>query len=210
MVETSERVAIVKVRIPLVVVLGLAVVVNGLTGCTSRDGGTPTPATTSASTDPTSDAGHTTAPAVPHPLDASKATTTPCSALTAADVTGLNIVNGSGQAGSQLQAPSCSWAGDSGGTVSIAWETANTNGLSDLYAKSSTIAYWQPTTVSGYPAAYGDAISDGRRQGNCVINTAVSNQLYFVAQFDTPQNASQSCTLAEQAAADVIKNLGGS
>lgn len=194
---------------PVKFVLGLAVVGAALAGCTSGVGGTATP-TTSSSTAPTTSADNAKAPAVSHPLDASKMISTPCSALTAADITGLNIVNGSGQVGSQPQAPSCSWAGNAGGTVTIGWEMANTNGLSDLYAKSSTIAYWKPTTVSGYPAAFGDALSDGRPQGDCVLNTAVSDKLYFIAQFVTPQNASQSCTLAEQAATDVIKNLGGS
>jgi hypothetical protein len=82
--------------------------------------------------------------------------------------------------------------------------------LSDLYAKSDTIAYWQPTTVTGYPAAYGDVISDGRTQGDCVINVAVNDHLYFDSEFTNPLNASQSCALAKRAAADVIRNLGGS
>jgi hypothetical protein len=133
----------------------------------------------------------------------------PCTALTAADVAGLNITNAINKPVSDANGSSCTWAGGSGGIVSIGWDTTNSHGLSDLYAKSSTMAYWNPTTVSGYPAAYGDAVSDGRSQGDCVINTAVSDQLYFIAQVDTPLNPSQSCTLASQAAADVIKNLGG-
>jgi hypothetical protein len=130
----------------------------------------------------------------------------PCTALKPSDVSALRIVNALNQA----NAHGCNWTGDSGGSVGIDWETANTNGLSDLYTKATTMAYWQPTTVSGYPAAYGDSISDGRSQGDCVLNTAVSNNLYFFVEFNNPLNASQSCTLAAQAAGDVIKNLGGS
>jgi hypothetical protein len=126
-------------------------------------------------------------------------------------VSALNITNAISQTGGGATDPAgCTWTGRSGGSVSVDWETAVTNGLADLYAKSSTIAYWQPTTVAGYPAAYGDAISDGRSQGDCVISTGVSDKLYFFTEFDNPLNATQSCTLAAQAATAVIKNLGGS
>lgn len=196
-------------RTPYVAIAGVLVAAAVLAGCTSGNSGTPTPATDSATTDPTSSA-VAAAPPVAHPLDASKVIGQPCTALAAADLTGLNIVNAISKSRSGANGSQCSWAGDSGGSLSIGWETADTNGLSDLYAKSSTIAYWQPTTVAGYPAAYGDAISDQRSQGVCVIDTAVSDRLYFDAQFNNPLNPSQSCTLAAQAAADVIKNLGGS
>lgn len=211
MVTTGERVAGVRGRVSLVVLLGLALATSSLAGCASNTGGTATPATTTSQNPPVSSThGPAKAPAVSYPLDATKMMSQPCTALTSTDTSGLNIVNASSKPDSDSNGSQCSWAGDSGGTVSVGWVTTNMNGLSDLYAKSSTMAYWQPTTVSGYPAAFGDALSDGRAQGDCVLNTAVSDKLYFIAQFDTPQNASQSCTLAEQAATDVIKNLGGS
>ncbi len=198
-----------KIRTPPAAMVGALLAVAVLTGCTSGNSGTPTPATGSATTGPTSSA-VAAAPPVAHPLDASKVLGQPCTALTASDLTGLNIVNAISKPKSDANGSQCSWAGDSGGSLSIGWETADTNGLSDVYAKSSTIAYWQPTTVAGYPAAYGDALSDQRSQGVCVIDTAVSDKLYFDAQFNNPLNPGQSCTLAAQAAADVIKNLGGS
>lgn len=214
MEPASERHAIVTMRIsPIKLALGLAVVSAALAGCTSGASGSPTPAPTNSHTpagDPSTSSSVATAPPVTHPLDASKMIGQPCTSLIAADLTGLSIVNAISKPESDANGSQCSWTGDSGGSVSIGWETANTNGLSDMYAKSSTIAYWQPTTVAGYPAAYGDALSDQRSQGVCVIDTAVSNKLDFVAQFDNPLKAAQSCTLAAQAAADVIKNLGGS
>jgi hypothetical protein len=204
----------VTLRIPsTAIVLGLALVSVSLAGCTSGTSGAPTAAPTSSGTSasaPSTGNGAGGAPRVAHPLDASKLITQPCVALTAADVTGLNIVNAISKPVSDANGSQCTWSGDSGGGVSIGWVTTNTNGLADLYSKSSTIAYWQPTTVAGYPAAYGDALSDGRSQGDCVINTAVSDKLYFGAQFDNPLNPGKSCALAAQAATDVIKNLGGS
>lgn len=136
-------------------------------------------------------------------------TAQPCTALAAADLVGLNIVNAINKPESDGNGPQCSWSGDSGGGVAVGWDTTD-SGLANLYAKSSTIAYWKPTTVAGYPAVFGDAISDGRSQGDCVINTAVSDKVYFITQFTNPLNPTQSCTLAAQAAADVVKNLGGS
>jgi hypothetical protein len=134
----------------------------------------------------------------------------PCTSLTTANAQSLHIVNPTSQSVAVAGAPAgCTWSGDGGGSIGIAWQTANPHGLSDLYARSSTIAYWQPITVTGYPAAYGDTISDGRSQGNCVLDTAVSNQLYFISQFDNPLNPGQSCALAKQAAEDVIANLQG-
>jgi hypothetical protein len=132
----------------------------------------------------------------------------PCSALTPADVAALNIVNPTTKSGSNTTASDCGWTGDSGGTIGIGWVTTNTDGLSDLYAKSSTIAYWQPLAVDGYPAAFGDVISDGRAQGDCVLHVGVTDHLYFDSQFDNPLNPGQSCALAQQAAVGVLKNLG--
>lgn len=192
-----------------------ALVIAGMvaTACTSGAPATVVPDPTASSStmaNPTS-GNPQTAPAVTHPLDASVMVAQPCSSLTAADVAGLGLVNAAGRAGTDPSSKTgCSWTGDSGGSVSVNWVIANRNGLSDLYAKASTIAYWEPTTVTDYPAAYGDSISDGRSQGDCVLSTAVSNQLYFFAQIDDPLNAAQSCAHAAEAAADVIRNLGGS
>jgi hypothetical protein len=147
---------------------------------------------------------------VTHPLDATKMVANPCSALSPTDLAGLHITNPINKANSNATASDCGWTGDSGGTIGIGWVTANSGGLSDLYAKASTIVYWQPTTVDGYPAAFGDAISDGRAQGDCVLNVGVNDHLYFGAQYDNPDNVSQACALAQQAATDVVKNLGGS
>jgi hypothetical protein len=145
------------------------------------------------------------------PLDATRLVDSPCSALTPADLAGLHVDNAINSGASHnAGGVECTWSGESAGGIGIGWETATTDGLSDLYATSDTIAYWQPTAVNGYPAAYGDAFSDGRAQGDCVINVAVNDHLYFNAQFTNPSDAGQSCVLAERAAADVLTNLGGS
>jgi hypothetical protein len=202
-------------RMLLIAALGLSTVL--FEGCSSSTPGQAQPSSTAAiatgtATESATPSGSDTsqAPKVTHPLNASNLAANPCSGLTTTDIAGLRVTNPIIKAKSDVAGSQCTWTGDSPGSLSVGWVTPNTNGLSNLYAKSDTIAYWQPTTVAGYPAAYGDVISDGRAQGDCVINVAVNDHLYFDSEFTNPLNAGQSCALAEQAAADVIKNLGGS
>jgi len=101
----------------------------------------------------------------------------------------------------------CIWQGISGGGLAISWETVDTNGLSDFYTLKSDQAYFEPTTVDGYPAVYADA-SDYRPSGQCAINVGANDHLFFFVNIHS-SNHSQACNLAQQAASDVIKNLGG-
>ncbi|TCO62932.1 DUF3558 domain-containing protein [Actinocrispum wychmicini] len=188
-----------------------------LAGCSSPTPGqaqaSPTGQTTTSTVTqdgPTSSGSPSPAPKVTKPLDASKMVANPCSALTPDDVTSLRITKPLTKATTDATGSDCGWTGESGGTIGISWVTANTSGLSDLYAKASTIAYWQPVTVDGYPAAFGDSIKDERPQGVCALNVAVNDHLYFFSQFVNPSNAGQSCELARQAASYVLKNLGSS
>ena len=55
------------------------------------------------------------------------------------------------------------------------------------------------------------SISDGRAQGECVLNVGVNDSLYFFVDYQaegTPDQANV-CSLAQSAATDVIKNLQG-
>lgn len=189
-----------------------------VTGCSSGTPGQAQPSSTGgASTTTTTQGGSSSsggpsqAPKVASPLNATRFVNDSCAALTSADLAGLQLVNpingGSHRNAGGVQ---CTWTGSPGGSVGVGWETANVDGLSDLYAQASTIAYWQPITVDGYPAAFGDPINDGRAQGDCVLHVGVTDHLYFDSSFNNPSNAGQSCDLARQAASDVIRNLGGS
>jgi hypothetical protein len=194
----------------------LALAWLGLTACTESTGGTAEPGTNppiatpaAGMTSTATETPSTPAPPVARPLNATGIVQAPCSALTNDDVAGLNITYPQNEAVHDTVGTQCTWAGESGGVVSIGWETTNTHGLTDMYAQRPTFAYWQPTTVSGYPGVYGDAIGDGRPQGNCVLSVGVSNHLYFISEFTIPLNPTQSCPLATRAATDVIKNLSG-
>jgi hypothetical protein len=203
----------VTVRRVLVLSLATATVIAGLQACSSNTGGTALPdsgvrAPSGNSVVPSTSA-TPAAPKVSKPLDASPFVARPCSSLTTSDVVGVGLTDPISSGGPESSGAGCTWAGETGGIASVDWVTANKNGLSDLYAKLSTFAYWQPTMVAGYPAVYGDALRDLRSQGNCVLNVGVNDHLTFFIQYDDPLNAEHSCSLAGQAAADVIANLKG-
>lgn len=180
-----------------------------LAACTSGTAGQAGPSPTTSDSSPPS-SHHASAPQVEHPLDASKVLASPCSALLPSDLSGLHIMNPLTSSHPDATGTDCGWTGSTGGNVNIGWPTAGTSGLSDLYAKSNSIAYWQPVTVSGYPGAFGDPTSDGRAQGECVLHVAVSDHLYFDSIYNNPVDPGPACQMAQDAAVDVIRNLGGS
>jgi hypothetical protein len=79
------------------------------------------------------------------------------------------------------------------------------HGLSTIYAEKDEMAYWQPTTINGYPAVEASQY-DGRPDGMCVVNAAVNDHLFFFAMFKTfnTEQIPSSCALAVKAAGDVI------
>ncbi|HEY1573721.1 MAG TPA: DUF3558 domain-containing protein [Pseudonocardiaceae bacterium] len=174
-----------------------------LTGCAATTTGRaePAPGTRSNTSTPSA------APKVTHPLDASTVVAKPCASLSRRDVIGLGFTDPTSSADRDANGTGCSWAGEAGGAIAISWDTANTHGLADLYAKKSTYSYWIPTSIAGYPAVYGDGLGDLRADGNCIVNVGVSDQLAFFAMYDDPADAPSACSLAGKAAADVIATL---
>jgi hypothetical protein len=188
-----------------------------LAGCSTVATGYPRAAsTTDAPTATTNvDNGSTVpkAPRVAHPLDASKLIGSPCDSLNAAELTSIDQdFSGQQTIGSSTDGlPACGWAtADAGKAINVGFETDDTDGLSALYFQNSQslMAYWQPTTVSGYPAIVGSQV-DSRPTGDCVVNVGISDHLFFFDEFETASAAQQpqSCALATAVAADVIKNL---
>lgn len=179
------------------------------TGCSSGVVGAPLPPTSG-------DAGSTAAafgkaPRVLKPLDSSKMVASPCTSLTDTDLAALGLT-GASITQSMTNGPSCNWQLRTvHNQVAIAWMTTNPDGLSDEYARKSNEGYFEPTTVNGYPAVFASP-ADQRSLGSCVINVGVTDKLYFFASYDAltdPQTMPKACDLAKQAAAAVIKNLGG-
>lgn len=196
-------------RVRILNVIGAAVLASLIAGCSSSVAGAPL---SSANSDVGSSAAAPSgAPRVPKPLDASKMVAAPCASLTDSDISELGLT-GASTTQSMTNGPSCLWQlRGVHNQVGIAWMTTNPNGLSDEYARKPYLAYFEPTTVNGYPAVFADH-ADQRSMGSCVINVGVTDKLYFFASYDAltdPQTMPKACDLAKQAAAAVIKNLGG-
>lgn len=197
--------------------VGAMTVVAALAGCSTTGQPQPAnpatvsgtgPATTSAASPAASGAAADGAPAVPHPLDAGAILKNPCSALTAGQLSALGVGGTEPTNNTDPTGPGCAWMAKSLLTVNVGWIPANTHGLSDLYQKQQSMAYWRPAQVDGYPAVFADAAP--QQDNGCLLNTAVNDHLYFLAGAQGATSNDQACVLARQAAVDVIKNLGGS
>lgn len=206
--------------VPLVYLVAVAVL---LAACSASTGGVaaPTsPSTTAESagtpgsiTDMPSHAGDeaTRAPTVATPLNASAFLANPCSALTISQLTAITLTDLHTLPNSTAGNPLCTWVDQSSSdSVGVDWMPSATDGLSQVYAQRPSQGYFVPTTVGHYPAVYAD-FADLRAQGTCSLNVGVSNTLYFFVKYDSEQAATrqQACQLTAQAAADVIRNLGG-
>ncbi|MGW5050465.1 DUF3558 domain-containing protein [Actinokineospora sp. NPDC004072] len=188
----------------------------GLSACS--ESGTPTPgdgrATTtappSAETTTTTAAGDDRfgAPHVENPLDAAKQLEDPCTSLTSAQ---LRTLGGFQEFSSDPEDtdPSCLWKNEDLVTIAVSYITANKNGLADLYRgqQQGQWAYWEPTTVSGYPGVFQHA-SDNRARGYCTISVGVTDELHFSATISRGDKA-QACDQIKDVAAAVVDTLKG-
>jgi hypothetical protein len=188
--------------------LGVVAVAVLLAGCSAATTGAPAP-TTGTSTPTATDSGG--APKVAKPLNAAGSVATPCSSLTQAQLTNLGLAAARGHDASITGVAICSWTDDTTGDgIGISWQTGPGDGLATIYSERAQQGYWQPTTVDTYPAVFAD-IADLRSQGDCSLDVGVNDQLSFTSKYTStrPEIGSKSCQLAQQAAADVIKNVGG-
>jgi hypothetical protein len=106
--------------------------------------------------------------------------------------------------------PTCSYFdGTQAIGSSVTWQIDLPDGLADVYAHRAEQAYWVPMTVDGYPAAFTD-VADSRSVGDCAISVAVTDKLFYIAQYTGEvATGAKSCDYAKQMAIDVIHNLGG-
>jgi hypothetical protein len=147
---------------------------------------------------------------VQQPLDASTYIGDPCASLTQNQLDNFEVSR-SGEVGDQEGAPSCNWAfGPNGETrISVSYLVDAETGLSNLYALNDTgrwdNGYFEPTVVSGYPAAYVDMI-DTRSSGDCSLSVGIKEDLMFgVIVQSRPGN--DSCKAAENVASAVIETI---
>ncbi|MFC5286890.1 DUF3558 domain-containing protein [Actinokineospora guangxiensis] len=153
------------------------------------------------------------APDVESPLDAAKQLDDPCTSLTSSQVSGLGLrepaIPGDKSSFDDL-GPYCSWR-DTANEVdfTVAYIVPNQNGLADLYRGQETgqWAYWEPTTVNGYPGVF-QAAADQRQRGQCTVSVGVNDELHFsvTSRRGDPDKA---CDQVKDIASAVVDTLKG-
>lgn len=190
----------------------LAVTTLAAVAACTQEPGTPVPSDkTSATTSPggssTSKENTSGAPRVKDPIDAAGFTKKPCGLLTADQTTALKLE----KEGLEEQSAGdvyCSWSSaDNRVDYTVGFLPDNKNGLADNYRanENGDWAYFDPTTVSGYPAVWQDA-TDGRDRGYCTIVTGVRDDLTFRVTVGGGAGR-QGCDKVKEIAGQVIVTL---
>lgn len=196
-------------------------------GCESDDppsnpGGTLPPGTSAPTTSaqpstpaPGSDGENIgTAPRVPKPLDTARFEQAPCGLLTETQLAEFGGGAGTEEPGRHRGGKTCYWrlGAEKDSSASADFYAGPTkSGLSDVYVQKEqgNWAYFEPTEVAGYPAAFVDG-SDNRDDGACSMSVGVREDLYLDISTQAPPGVGrESCTAAENLAAAMIKTLGG-
>jgi len=91
----------------------------------------------------------------------------------------------------------------------VAFLKANKNGLVDLYRgnDSRPEAYWEETTVQGYPGVFHAGV-DSRSAGQCTFAVGLDDAL-AMSIYETGKLGVGSCERVKQVAAAVIQTLKG-
>jgi hypothetical protein len=154
--------------------------------------------------------GDSGAPHVPTPLNADRLTTNPCDSLSSSQIGTLHMV----APGRQTQGPfgpMCQWlsAAYATNTMNLALITGN-GGLGNVYGKKAQQAYFEPTTIDGYPAVYASQIDD-RSTGTCALWVGVTDQrmVHVEAQLSDGPNRPNPCPATASTAKAMIEHLKG-
>jgi Protein of unknown function (DUF3558) len=151
---------------------------------------------------------------VSHPLDTTAFQKTPCSVLTAAQLTQFNIGTQGQQDSSAPLGPACNWNDDTGPsnmTLGVIIVTQG-QGLAGIYSQKSTYPVFQPlANVGGYPAVIA-LTADGRSQGLCQVSVGVTNNVLVevsVALRAGAPDVSNPCPRNQNIATAVVQTLKG-
>nr|WP_275293494.1 DUF3558 family protein [Amycolatopsis sp. La24] len=166
-------------RVALAGIAGVAAV--AVSGCSEPTQGTasPLPSGTGQSSSPSSPGSDTVeAPKVPAPVNVDKFLADPCSVLTSAQLSALQLSQP--EADKASSSVGCGWRLSDGYTaVSATFLTTVKNGLTNAYRQNASgyykNGYFEPTVVSGFPAVLANT-ADRRSQGQATMLVGVSDQ----------------------------------
>lgn len=189
---------------------------SGIAGCGDRSGGSPQSSNDGGSatvSSPTS--AKPQAPTVEHPLRPGRYTDEPCALLTSEQMQDFGFASSTKPDSRENAAGgmTCSWSDYAHGgvtTISLGWLPDNEAGLGSTYAQRQEFeqnGYFEPTTVSGYPAVYASK-DDDRADGVCVLDVGVNEHVELLTDANTaPDIRAKACSMAKSAAAAAIETL---
>lgn len=191
-----------------------------LAGCTSVNGGTPTPGTTTNGTaastgasEPSEPSSEGDAPPVTGPeLDLGKVSG-PCDLLKADQLAARGVTK-PGAKRTAPAGPTCNWQPDDAGRgtgISATILSEEADGLENTYARRAEFPVFQPTEVAGYPAVNTD-LTDAKH-GECSTAVGVAKGRGFLVQvrvYDEKSPAySTPCSVSSGIAETAVGNLKG-
>ena len=95
------------------------------------------------------------------------------------------------------------------GSVGVAWQVGNKNGLSDVYRVRDRWSRFEETEIDGYPAAFTND-EDPAANGYCDITVGISDTLTFTAsEIGSKDRGKAVCDQAVAVAAAAIETLRG-
>ncbi|MFD2471390.1 DUF3558 domain-containing protein [Amycolatopsis silviterrae] len=176
---------------------------GGETGGTG--GTTQPPAGSSAPAD-----GGGSGPKVPSPLPTKDLIANPCSVLNAAEAEQVGLKYPGEKSTGVLNG--CRWT-SSGSNQNFVNNTPieeNKRGISDIYDQKAKQAYFEPTTVNGYPAVFAGT-EDSRANGICTLWVGVTDQLAVsvLPNISMGSNKKDPCSIAKKFATAMIGHLQG-
>ena len=193
------------------IVAGAIAIVGLLTACNDNKPGTaaaPSPANAAPQAGPENSKIDPNLK-VPKPLPTQALIDNPCSALRDSDATALGLA-APGEVFGKDSIPSCRWTSMQSRLNQAFFSplTPNKHGISDIYAQKSKEAYFEPTTVNGYPAVYADQF-DSRASGACSLWIGVTDQLAVDVSADigTGRNKADPCGAVTKIATAVVSGL---
>jgi len=182
----------------------LGVLVVGLAGCSSDKPNAPSPI---SSTSTGGEATPVPSVTVSDPLDVSSYITAPCSVLTQDQAANFGAT-GPGSANS-ANFPSCDWQTEKSTNFAVGFNNKQAQGLNGIYRLHQTTGqyeYFQPTTVSGYPAVANNLTSQGLPNGDCDMMVAVNDKIILDASILT-SHTGDPCGSAQRLATTVLQNI---
>ncbi|GLZ40404.1 DUF3558 domain-containing protein [Actinokineospora sp. NBRC 105648] len=152
------------------------------------------------------------APRVSDPIDPREFRKSPCAVLTEAQSTGLGWEREGSASSLDSKDPYCDWDSKDGRENYVfGWLASNARGLADTYRANATIAdfaaYWEPTTVSGYPGVFEDG-TDDRADGFCNLVVGIRDDLTFRVGA-SGGSGGEACSKIKNMAELAIKTMRG-